>query len=225
MARLPMPGLPTVKPRGVDRRFNGRLNAPYLEASGLPWNERREQRDRRSGENGGQAFHASAPGEVVFLSAFEESPDALVIFNRQGFMLIANRQCERLFGYQRENLLGRSIEMLLPERSWADALDWQDAEIPLESPLRLSLTGCRQDRTEFPLELSVSPLHASRYALLLAVLRDIAASSLALDAMQQNYAGLAEANDRLRADMAALERKIAEQARRRSNAGSRKNGR
>ena len=57
--------------------------------------------------------------EARFRSLLEAAPDAMVIFGRKGIITLVNAQMERLFGYPREALLGRSVEMLMPERDRA----------------------------------------------------------------------------------------------------------
>ncbi|TDU25928.1 PAS domain S-box-containing protein [Panacagrimonas perspica] len=106
----------------------------------------------------------------------ESAPDAVILIDSEGRILLINRQAERLFGYQREELLGQAVEMLVPEQfRKAHALhrDGFFAEPKVrEMGAGLELAGRRKDGTEFPIEISLSPIRTSSGLLVTAAIRD-----------------------------------------------------
>lgn len=100
--------------------------------------------------------------ESRFRALLESAPDGIVIANRDGRIAIVNRQAEVLFGYEREELLGRDVEMLLPESARRQHVAHREQYLaaPAVRPMGrgLALKGRRKDGTEFPAEISLSPL-------------------------------------------------------------------
>jgi PAS domain S-box-containing protein len=121
--------------------------------------------------------------ESRFRALLESAPDGIIITDRDGRISIVNRQAEVLFGYEREDLIGRSIEVLLPER----ARDGHAAHrakylaAPAVRPMGrgLALSGRRNDGSEFPAEISLSPLETEEGLLITAVVRDVTERRLA----------------------------------------------
>jgi protein-histidine pros-kinase len=110
-------------------------------------------------------------------SVFEAAPDAIVIVNEAGQIQLANAATETLFGYPREELLGRSIDLLIPARHrgvqpdlWASLFDEPSAR-PMGEALQLS--GRRSDGFEFPVEISLSPLETDQGLFATAAMRDV----------------------------------------------------
>lgn len=104
-------------------------------------------------------------------------PDALVIINNQGHIILVNSQTEKLFGYARSDLLGENSELLIPERDRDQHIYHRDNyfETPKLRSMgaNLELFGIKKDGTEFPIEISLSPLKTDEGIFALAAIRDI----------------------------------------------------
>lgn len=113
----------------------------------------------------------------MFPQLFEAAPDAVIVVDAAGTIVLANKQTEDLFGYEREAVIGKPVEVLIPERFRADHVDHRRGyqENPTVRPMGagLELYGVRDDGTEFPVEISLSPLQAPRGLLVMAAVRDI----------------------------------------------------
>jgi PAS domain S-box-containing protein len=115
--------------------------------------------------------------EKIFRRLVELTPDALVIIDHTGTIVLVNSQTEKLFGYRREELLGEPIELLVPERfrdthvADRDRFIAQPSTRPMGSGRELS--GRRKNGIEFPVEISLSPLVTEGGVLVTASVRDI----------------------------------------------------
>lgn len=113
----------------------------------------------------------------------EAAPDAIVVVDQVGCMVTANRLTEAMFGYDRDELVGQPIEILVPERLRAAHVRHRSGYVlePRTRPMGagLALSGRRKDGVEFPVEISLSPLSTSvGTQVVLAAIRDISARKL-----------------------------------------------
>jgi PAS domain S-box-containing protein len=115
--------------------------------------------------------------EAEFEGLLEAAPDAIVAVGPDGLIHLVNRQAESLFGYTREELVGRSVDMLVPDGVVAGhaANRAEYMKDPTTRPMGagLELAARRKDGTEFPVDISLSSLQTERGVLVSAAVRDI----------------------------------------------------
>jgi two-component system, sensor histidine kinase len=118
----------------------------------------------------------SIPPELA-RSALDAAPDAMIMIDDSGTICYANRQVAALFGYAHDDVIGRPVEVLMPERFRNRHVDHRNRFV---ANLRvrpmgqgLELYGRRADGTEFPLEISLSPIAGGARSLVAAAIRDV----------------------------------------------------
>ena len=120
---------------------------------------------------------ARAEAEARYRLVLEAAPDALIIVGPDGRITMANAQADEVFGYQRQELVGSAVEVLLPERFRSDhirrRMDFSAHPTVRPMGAGLELWGLRSDGTEFPVAIRLGPLRTGRKLLVLAAIRDI----------------------------------------------------
>jgi PAS domain S-box-containing protein len=157
--------------------------------------------------------------DVFFRNLLESAPDAMIMIDEHGQIVLVNRQALRTFGYQRDEMVGKAIETLLPKALREVHVSHRRSYMD-DSSLRpmgqdLDLIGLRKDGSEFPVEISLSPVKADSGKYVSSVIRDVtvrrqmemdikAAREEAVRANKANSAFLAAASHDLRQPVQAL---------------------
>ncbi len=157
--------------------------------------------------------------EAYFRTLLESAPDAMIIIDERGKIAIVNAQAEAMFGYRRNEMLGQPVEELLPKRLHKRHVQHREAfaKAPSLRPMGvgLDLAARRRDGSEFPVEISLSPVVSANGRFISSVIRDVTARKLMEDdiiaarqeaerANKANSAFLAAASHDLRQPVQAL---------------------
>ncbi len=136
-----------------------------------------------------EELHAS---EARFRGLVNTAPDAIVSVDAWGHIVLANAQTEKMFGYPKDELQGQPIEMLLPERFHQIHVGHRDKYIadPHTRPMGsdLDLAGRCKDGSEFPVEISLSPLETTDGVLVTSIIRDVTKRKQAEEELRKSQA-------------------------------------
>ena len=138
--------------------------------------------------------------EGRYRGLLEAAPDAMVVVNQGGEIVLLNVQAEKQFGYRRDELLGQKVTNIIPEgfaeRLIADDLRSAEDALAQQIGTGIELIALRKDGSEFPIEIMLSPLESAEGILVTAAIRDISVRKAAdehLAQMEGRYRGLLEA--------------------------------
>jgi PAS domain S-box-containing protein len=147
-----------------------------------------------------QDLSESKEAEAKYRGLLEAAPDAMVVVNQAGEIVLLNLQAEKQFGYPRDELLGQKVTSIVPEgfaeRLIADDLRSAEDALAQQIGTGIELIGRRKDGGEFPIEIMLSPLESAEGTLVTAAIRDIGVRKAAekhLAQMEGRYRGLLEA--------------------------------
>jgi PAS domain S-box-containing protein len=123
------------------------------------------------------SIHEIEQAQQKFKGLLESAPDAIVIVGENGIIHLVNNQCEHIFGYHKNELIGCNLELLLPERFRTTPEEhrqlFYDFPGVRSTGAGLELLGQRKNGEEFPVEISLGPLKTEEGVLITASLRDI----------------------------------------------------
>jgi PAS domain S-box-containing protein len=138
--------------------------------------------------------------EARYRGLLEAAPDAMVVVNQNGEIVLLNVQAEKQFGYSRDELVGQKVKNIIPEgfaeRLISDGTRTAAVALAQQIGTGIELYGLRKDGSEFPIEIMLSPLKSAEQILVTAAIRDISVRKVAekhLVQMEARYRGLLEA--------------------------------
>jgi diguanylate cyclase (GGDEF)-like protein/PAS domain S-box-containing protein len=142
----------------------------------------------------------SKESEAKYRGLLEAAPDAMVVVNQGGEIVLLNVQAEKQFGYRRDELIGQKVKNIIPEgfaeRLIADGTRSAAEALAQQIGTGIELNGRRKDGSDFPIEIMLSPLEGAEGILVTAAIRDISVRKAAeehLAQMEERYRGLLEA--------------------------------
>jgi PAS domain S-box-containing protein len=139
--------------------------------------------------------------ESRYRGLLEAAPDAMVVVDTGGEIVLLNVQAEKQFGYHRDELLGQQVKNIIPEgfaeRLIADALRSAEVALAQQIGTGIELSGRRKDGTEFPIEIMLSPLEGAEGILVTAAIRDISRRKAAEAQLLEKVEELKRSNEEL----------------------------
>jgi formate hydrogenlyase transcriptional activator len=132
----------------------------------------------------------SSQEQALFEQLFEFSPDAIVVTDSEGRITNVNAQVQRAFGFTREELLGQSVEILVPERFRhthpTHRKDYSGHARVRPMGVGLELYGRRKDGSEFPVDIMLGPVETAEGRMVLSVIRDLSEKRQAEEALRRS---------------------------------------
>ncbi|MFN8005787.1 MAG: PAS domain S-box protein [Terriglobia bacterium] len=129
--------------------------------------------------------------QSLFQSLLESAPDGIIIVDSRGKMTLVNSQAEKMFGYLRKDLIGRTIEVLVPSRYQkvhkSDRQGYNRAPKTRPMGSGMELSARRRDGSEFPVEISLSPQRSGKETLVTAIIRDVTERFQAREALRKAH--------------------------------------
>ncbi len=126
--------------------------------------------------------------EERFRAMVEAAPTAMLVVNAAGDIVRINRQVEELFGYRRQELIGQSVEVLMPARFRAEQPALREKffrnSIPRDMEAGLELFAVRKDGSEFPVKIGLSPIESAEGRAVICGILDVTDQKRTLDAIQ-----------------------------------------
>ena len=162
-------------------------------------------RDRNGNLRGFSEFShdlsESKESEARYRGLLEAAPDAMVVVNQGGEIVLLNVQAEKQFGYRRDELIGQKVKNIIPEgfaeRLVADDLRSAEDALAQQIGTGIELIARRKDGTEFPIEIMLSPLESAEGILVTAAIRDISVRKESDEHLVKTMGELKRSNDEL----------------------------
>ncbi|MGK2851162.1 MAG: sensor histidine kinase [Candidatus Limnocylindrales bacterium] len=143
----------------------------------------------------------STAAEARYRGLLEAAPDAMVVVDQAGDIVLLNLQAEKQFGYSRDELIGQQVRNIIPEgfaeRLIADDLRSAADALAQQIGTGIELVALRKDGTEFPIEIMLSPLESADGTLVTAAIRDISVRRAAEATLAETIKDLERSNEEL----------------------------
>jgi PAS domain S-box-containing protein len=139
--------------------------------------------------------------EERFRLAVEASPSGVLLVDGSGRIVLTNREVERMFGYEREELVGQPVEILVPHRTTVAHVDLREGFLKASQSRRMGqgrdIHGRRKDGSEFLAEIGLNPLVTREGPLILSVIVDVSERQAMLQRLEEQTKELQRSNDEL----------------------------